>query len=124
MSNRQPASIAGDILVVDDNPQNLTMLIDMLTARGHKVRPALNGKLALAIVQAAPPDLILLDVMVSEMDGYQICQKLKDNEQTRHIPVIFLSALNQLEDKIKAFEMGGIDYISKPFQMREVAARV
>ena len=124
MPKSQSASIKGDILIVDDTPQSLMMLMDFLTAQGHNVRPAPNGKVALVEVRATPPDLILLDVMMPDMDGYQVCQELKNNEQTRDIPVIFLSAMSHFEDKIRALEVGGVDYISKPFHMREVAARV
>lgn len=116
--------VAGDILVVDDTPANLRLLAGMLTEQGYKVRPAPNGKLALAAARAAPPDLILLDINMPGMNGYEVCAALKDDPLTRDIPVIFISALDQTEDKIKAFTLGGVDYVAKPFQIEEVLARV
>ncbi len=114
----------GDILIVDDTPANLRLLSNMLSEQGYKVRPAPNGKLALMGVRAAIPDLILLDITMPEMDGYAVCAQLKADPQTRDIPIIFISALDQTEDKIKAFQLGGVDYITKPFHMEEVLARV
>lgn len=96
----------------------------MLTEIGYKVRKALSGQMALMGVQAAPPDLILLDISMPEMNGYEVCEKLKASEQTRDIPVIFLSALDNVLDKVKAFSIGGVDYITKPFQLEEVLVRV
>jgi len=113
-----------DILIVDDTPANLRLLSQMLTERGYKVRAVLSGPQALMAAQAAPPDLILLDIRMPEMDGYEVCQRLKTGEQTRDIPVLFISALSETEDKIKAFTVGGVDYITKPFQFEEVLARV
>jgi PleD family two-component response regulator len=113
-----------DILIVDDTPQNLRLLTRMLTKRGYGVRQAADGEAALQAVAMASPDLILLDVMMPEMDGYEVCQHLKANAKTAEIPVIFLSALTQLDDKVKAFSVGGLDYITKPFQVEEVLARV
>ena len=113
-----------DILIVDDTPANLRLLSQMLTERGYKVRAVLSGPQALMAAQAAPPDLILLDIRMPEMDGYEVCQRLKTGEQTRDIPVLFISALSETEDKIKAFTVGGVDYITKPFQVKEVLARV
>ncbi|MBF0225619.1 MAG: diguanylate cyclase [Desulfobacterales bacterium] len=113
-----------DILVVDDNPQNLTLLIGILSKHGYKVRPAPNGELALKSVQAILPDLILLDVNMPDMDGYEVCEKLKQNKYTQNIPVIFISAMNEVMDKVKAFRVGAVDYIIKPFQIEEVLARV
>ncbi len=114
----------GNILIVDDTPANLKILTSMLTKQGYQVRPALNGQLALTAVQETPPDLILLDIMMPEMGGYQVCQRLKADEQTRDIPIIFISALGQMEDKVKAFAGGGVDYITRPFRIEEVLARV
>ena len=114
----------GSILIVDDTPENITVLRLMLTEQGYRVRPALSGEIALKAVQADPPDLILLDILMPEMDGYEVCRKLKTDEKVRHIPIIFISALNELEDKVEAFSEGGVDYISKPFQAEEVLARV
>ena len=113
-----------NILIVDDTPENITVLRQMLTEEGYRVRPALSGELALKAVQTDPPDLILLDILMPIMDGYEVCRKLKGNEQFRNIPIIFISALSELEDKIKAFSEGGVDYITKPFQTEEVLARV
>ncbi len=117
-------SIAGDILVVDDTPANLRLLSGMLNGQGYKVRSAPNGKLALMSARAAPPDLVLLDINMPGMSGYDVCTELKADPQTRDIPVIFISALDQTEDKIKAFQLGGVDYVTKPFQVEEVLARV
>jgi signal transduction histidine kinase len=114
----------GDILIVDDTPTNLRLLSQMLTERGYKVRAVLNGARALAAALAAPPDLILLDVMMPEMNGYEVCRCLKADTRTQSIPILFISALGETEDKIKAFTSGGLDYITKPFQSEEVLARV
>lgn len=116
--------VSFNILVVDDTPDNLRLLVGILTERGYKVRPVASGKMALSAAQGMPPDLILLDINMPEMDGYQVCEKLKADERTRNIPVIFLSALNDVFDKVKAFAIGGIDYITKPFQIEEVLARI
>jgi PleD family two-component response regulator len=113
-----------DILIVDDTPANLNVLSAILGKRGYRVRPAINGALALKAAQKAAPDLILLDVQMPEMDGYQVCRQLKGDVQTRDIPVIFISALDDVLDKVEAFQVGGVDYITKPFQIEEVLARV
>jgi two-component system sensor histidine kinase ChiS len=112
------------VLIVDDTPANLQLLARMLTEHGYKVRSAPNGKLALMGVRAAPPDLILLDINMPDLDGYQVCQQLKADPLLCGIPIIFISALDQIDDKVKAFTVGGVDYITKPFQMEEVLARV
>lgn len=112
------------ILVVDDQPNNLRFLSDLLSKQGYKVQKAINGKLALSAAMASCPDLILLDIMMPEMNGYEVCQKLKSTEKTREIPVIFLSALDETYNKVKAFGLGGADYITKPFQVEEVLARI
>ncbi|MEM8810944.1 MAG: response regulator, partial [Cyanobacteria bacterium P01_G01_bin.38] len=114
----------GDILVVDDVPANLEFLSTVLTQQGYKVRSVLSGPTALKVAEAAQPDLILLDIKMPEMDGYQVCRSLKANPLTQTIPIIFLSALDQTKDKVKAFTVGGIDYIPKPFQAEELLARV
>ncbi|MDJ0509497.1 MAG: response regulator [Crocosphaera sp.] len=114
----------GDILIVDDVPENLQLLFTMLTEQEYEVRRVLNGKQALNAVRVEPPDLILLDIKMPELDGYEVCRQLKADEKTQDIPVIFLSALNDTFDKVKAFEVGGVDYISKPFQLQEVIIRV
>lgn len=113
-----------DILVVDDTPDNLRLLIRILQKQGYKVRPVTNGFSALEAIQSSPPDLILLDIMMPDLDGYELCQKLKAEQQFSQIPIIFLSAIEEGINKAKAFEVGGSDYITKPFQMKEVLARV
>lgn len=113
-----------DILVVDDTPENLRLLATMLERQGYSVRKAINGQMALTAVKALHPDLILLDIMMPEMDGYEVCQTLKQQAETQEIPVIFLSALDDAFDKVRAFKAGGSDYITKPFHIEEVMARV
>jgi adenylate cyclase len=113
-----------DILVVDDTPNNLRVLITLLGEHGYQVRPAPSGKLALQAVQSKKPDLVLLDVMMPEMDGYEVCARLKADDETREIPVIFLSAADETLNKVRAFGLGAVDYITKPFQAEEVLARL
>ncbi|MGB6166496.1 MAG: response regulator [Geitlerinemataceae cyanobacterium] len=113
-----------EILIVDDTPNNLRLLSDMLSDRGYEVRKAIDGQMALTSARVEPPDLILLDIVMPDIDGYGVCQALKSDPKTCHIPVIFLSALDDPLDKVKAFQVGGIDYITKPFQIEEVLARV
>ncbi len=121
----QPASAPkADILIIDDTPENLNLLSTMLTEQGYKVRSVTKGSTALRGAQAAPPDLILLDVNMLQMNGYEVCQHLKGDDRTREIPVIFISALGDALDKVKAFRVGGVDYITKPFQVEEVLARI
>jgi len=112
------------ILLVDDNPQNLAALSRILSDQGYHIRTAINGQVALKSVQTTIPDLMLLDIRMPGLDGYEVCQQLKANEITREIPVLFLSALDHPADKVKAFNVGGVDYITKPFQADEVVARV
>ena len=112
------------ILAVDDTPANLHLLVEMLSDKGYRVRTAPNGERALATIQKEVPDLILLDIMMPEMDGYEVCRRLKADPNTQAIPIIFISALNEPLDKITAFAMGGVDYITKPFYVEEVLARV
>jgi diguanylate cyclase (GGDEF)-like protein len=112
------------ILVVDDIADNLRILSNTLTKQGYQVRCARNGTTALMGVSKILPDLILLDIKMPDLDGYEVCQQLKQNIHTRDIPIIFLSALDDVIDKVKAFEAGGVDYITKPFQVKEVLARV
>jgi serine phosphatase RsbU (regulator of sigma subunit) len=109
---------------VDDTPANLQVLAGMLKDRGYKVRPVPGGKLALVAARKDPPDLILLDVNMPEMNGYEVCEHLKEDDNLKGIPVIFISALTEQLDKVKAFATGGVDYITKPFQMEELHARV
>lgn len=113
-----------NILVVDDTPDSLRLLVGILSDRGYRVRAAPNGKLALFAAQAMPPDLILLDINMPELDGYEVCRQFKADERTNHIPVIFLSAWSDVFDKVKAFAVGGVDYITKPFQIEEAIARI
>jgi diguanylate cyclase (GGDEF)-like protein len=127
--NKAPGSILVDtkersIVIVDDMPDNLRLLTDILTNHGYKVRPAPSGARALATIHKEPPELILLDIMMPGMDGYEVCRQLKAHEGTKDIPIIFLSALNEVFDKVKAFKAGGVDFITKPFQVEEVLARV
>ena len=120
----KPVARTASILVVDDVSANLQVLTGMLKARGYKVRPVPSGALALQAARKAAPDLILLDINMPEMNGYEVCQHLKADESLRGIPVIFISALNENLDKVNAFAIGGVDYITKPFQMEELHARV
>jgi two-component system cell cycle response regulator len=114
----------GNILLVDDIIENLQLLSDSLIKIGYTVRSVTSGRMALKTVKVKQPDIILLDIKMPEMDGYQVCKTLKADEVLRTIPVIFLSALDDVFDKVTAFESGGIDYITKPFQMEEVVARI
>jgi two-component system sensor histidine kinase/response regulator len=113
-----------DIMIVDDNPSNLKLLEDMLLQRGHGVSSFPLGRLALAAAMKNPPDLILLDINMPEMNGYEVCERLKSCGELSDVPVIFLSALNETQDKVSAFRSGAVDYISKPFQFEEVQARI
>jgi serine phosphatase RsbU (regulator of sigma subunit) len=122
MKESQP-NVYGDILVVDDKPTNLRLLSQTLAEKGYGVRTVTSGERALESARTSPPDLILLDVRMPDMDGYQVCAELKQDDRTAHIPIIFISALDQVEDKVLAFQTGGVDYITKPFQVEEVLAR-
>lgn len=117
-------SSKGSVLIIDDFLPNLRLLTGMLTEIGYKVRGAPDGKLGVKAAQLAPPDIILLDIMMPDEDGYQVCAKLKSLKETRDIPVIFISALDAKLNKVKAFSVGGVDYVTKPFQAEEVLARV
>ena len=123
MDNQMPAT-KGNILVVDDTPANLRLLSHMLAEQGYKVRSVIDGQMAITATRAAPPDLILLDINMPIMNGYQVAEQLKADEQSRDIPILFISALDATQDKVKAFTVGGLDYITKPFQFEEVLARV
>ncbi|MEN9223238.1 MAG: response regulator [Thermostichus sp. BF3_bins_97] len=120
----QSADLQGTILLVDDTLENLDVLDELLSEQGYEVRRAINGPMALRAVEADPPDLILLDIMMPEMDGYQVCEQIKKTEVTWDIPIIFISALSDVFDKVRAFQVGGVDYLTKPFQAEEVLARV
>ncbi|HEY9738139.1 MAG TPA: ATP-binding protein [Trichocoleus sp.] len=124
MTEPLPQPYRADILAIDDTPENLQLLSQLLADRNYKVRSVTKGTTALRAAQAAPPDLILLDVNMPQMNGYEVCQQLKADERTREIPVIFVSALGETLDKVKAFQVGGVDYVTKPFQVEEVLARI
>jgi DNA-binding response OmpR family regulator/DNA-binding CsgD family transcriptional regulator len=112
------------VLIVDDTPANLRVLTQLLTEHGYRARPVPSGAYALSSLQSGLPDLILLDIMMPDMDGYEVCRRIKAVEAYREIPVIFISALDETVDKVKGFAAGGVDYITKPFQDEEVLARV
>ena len=112
------------ILIVDDTLENLQLLSNMLMEHGYGVRVAVNGSVALKSIQAVLPNLILLDINMPQMDGYEVCTYLKSNPATAEIPIIFMSALNDVLDKVKAFSVGAADYITKPFELEEVLARI
>ena len=120
MSDNQVDKPKADILIVDDTPANLKLLSKMLAEGGYKVRPVPEGSLAIAAAESTPPDLILLDIKMPDMDGYEVCRTLKRYKSTCDIPVLFISALDQIQDKVTAFSAGGVDYITKPFQIEEV----
>ena len=122
--NTKNSPTKGNILVVDDTPANLKLLNTLLKENGYNVRPVPNGRLALSGAKAIPPDLILLDVAMPDMDGYQVCKKLKETTETEDIPVIFLTARTGEEDIIKGFELGAADYVTKPFTQAILLARV
>ena len=124
MNNHLTPANKPNILIVDDTQENLRLLSTMLTDSGYKVRKAINGSIALRAIKIEKPDLILLDIKMPDLDGYEVCQQLKSQEETAKIPIIFISALDEVMDKVKAFEVGGIDYITKPYQLQEVLARV
>ena len=115
---------SADIVIADDSSENLHLLVEILTKEGYQVRSASNGVQVLETIAGQRPDLILLDIMMPDMDGYEVCRRLKADERTRDVPVIFISALNEPFDKVNAFSAGGVDYITKPFQVGEVMGRV
>jgi two-component system, sensor histidine kinase and response regulator len=115
---------AASILVVDDTPANLQMLVGLLNDRGYRPRPVTSGRVALQAAKHDPPDLILLDIGMPDMDGYEVCRQLKTDPELRDIPVIFISAHTETDEKVQAFRVGGVDYVTKPFQFEEVQARV
>jgi signal transduction histidine kinase len=124
MSEAAPRKDAAGILMVDDNPVNLQVLTSMLKQSGWRPRPVTSGRLGLQAARNEPPDLILLDVNMPEMNGYEVCEALKADARLAEIPVIFVSALGETMDKVKGFAVGGVDYVTKPFQLDEVRARV
>ncbi|WP_008311149.1 putative bifunctional diguanylate cyclase/phosphodiesterase [Leptolyngbya sp. PCC 6406] len=122
-SNYLEAPHPADILIVDDTLENVVFLADVLESQGYLVRKALSGEMALRAVDTAIPDLILLDICMPDLDGYEVCRRIKAQVQAAQVPVIFLSALSEAGDKVQAFDVGGVDYITKPFQAAEVLAR-
>jgi two-component system, sensor histidine kinase and response regulator len=120
----QPASPLASVLVVDDTIENLRLLSNLLGEQGYEVRAVTSGRQALQAVEHDPPDLILLDVTMPEMDGYEVCRRLKASDRSKDVPVIFLTALTDTADKVLAFDAGAVDYVTKPFQFDEVLARV
>ena len=124
MSDTLTSAKPANILIVDDTPANLDLLGGLLRQWGHKVRPVPSGRLALQAARKEPPDLVLLDVNMGEMNGYEVCEQLKADVTLKAIPVIFISALAETTDKVRGFSAGGVDYVTKPFQAEEVRARV
>ena len=124
MEDPSGAPSRGDILVVDDSPANLTFLLKVLGGKGYCVRPVLSGASALEAARAVRPDLLLLDIAMPEMDGFEVCRRMKADPSLRDVPIIFLSAHTATQEKLKAFRHGGLDYITKPFQVEEVEVRV
>ena len=124
MYSDRTSSTKGDILVVDDVLENSQLLSSILTSHGYEVRQVINGKLALRVAHTHPPDLILLDIRMPDLNGYEVCQQLKASATTHEIPVIFLSALDEALDKVKAFSVGGVDYITQPIQTQELITRI
>ena len=112
------------IVIVDDKPENIRLLAGILSEKGYRIRPAANGQQALTTIEKEAPDLILLDIMMPGLNGYEVCRILKNSRNAMDIPVIFISALDEIGDKVEAFASGGVDYICKPFQTEEVLARV
>jgi CheY-like chemotaxis protein len=124
MTTNKTEENKGNILIVDDTPENLQLLSATLLDRAYKVRGVINGKMAIRAARAGSPDLILLDIKMPEMDGYEVCMQLKADPKTSEIPVIFISALDEVLDKVTAFQVGGVDFITKPFHVAEVLARI
>ncbi|MEG3858258.1 response regulator [Microcoleus sp. herbarium12] len=124
MTSNQTEENKGNILIVDDTPENLQVLSATLSDRGYKIRGVINGKMAVRAARSGSPDLILLDIKMPEMDGYEVCTQLKADPKTSDIPVIFISALDEVLDKVTAFQVGGVDYVTKPFHVAEVLARI
>ena len=118
------SSMKGNILLIDDLPENLKLLTDLLSQLGYVVRSAVSGSRGIRSAKLKCPDIILLDINMPEMNGYQVCQALKNDPDLYNIPILFISALDEIFDKLKAFQAGGVDYITKPFQIEEVVARI
>jgi two-component system, sensor histidine kinase and response regulator len=119
---KSPSS--GEVLIIDDTLYNLQLLVTMLSKTGYVVRPANSGSVGLRTARQRTPDIVLLDINMPGMNGYQVCEALKADPALKDIPVLFISAHDEVFDKIRAFEVGGVDYITKPFQSQEVIARV
>ena len=124
MNHDSNTPVKGDILIVDDDLPSLNTLSSMLTTEVYEVRGVPDGPMALTVIENKPPELILLDVKMPGMDGFEVCQHIKANEESSGIPILFLSALDEVTDKVKGFEAGAVDFITKPFQAEEVLARV
>ncbi|MBE9229361.1 response regulator [Phormidium sp. LEGE 05292] len=124
MKDSRTVADKGYILLVDDQPDNLRLLSALLSERGYEPRGVINGSMAIKAAKSSQPDLILLDILMPEMDGYETCEQLKSDEKTREIPVIFISAKDEAIDKVRAFGLGALDYITKPFHVDEVLARI
>ena len=124
MSETDLHKLSGNIMVADDSKMNLRILVEALGNEGYTVRPALSGRIALEAARREIPDLILLDILMPDMNGYEVCEALKRDARLKDVPVIFISALGDVADKVKGFSAGGVDYISKPFQTEELLARV
>ena len=124
INNNDINLIVPNILVVDDTPANLRLLCEILDNKGFRVREVPNGNLALKVAEKEKPDLILLDIMMPDMDGFEVCRLIKENQNLKDVPIIFISALNDTIDIVKAFKVGAADYITKPFRAEEVKARV
>jgi putative nucleotidyltransferase with HDIG domain len=118
------AATLGDVLAVDDTPSSLRLLNDILSAEGYRVRSAINGELALHAAIAQPPDLVLLDANMPGLDGFEVCRRMKKEPALREVPVIFVSAMSETQDKLHGFDIGAVDYVTKPFQREELLARV
>ncbi len=124
MNSNSPSETKGNILLIDDLPENLKLLTELLSNLGYTVRSAISGSRALKSARVKLPDIVLLDIQMPEMDGYQVCQSFKADPDLCDIPILFISALDETFDKLKAFQVGGVDYITKPFQLEEVVARL
>ena len=122
--NTDSSPPAPNLLIVDDSPDNLALLAGMLEGRGFRVRPVISGERALQAAQSEPPDLVLLDINMPDMDGYEVCRRFKADATLQAVPVIFISAMNGVIDKVKSFGAGGVDHIAKPFHLEEVESRV
>ncbi len=124
MNNTDTTKETANILIVDDTPANLELLSNILKMQGYKVRPAPSGQIAIQAAKNNPPDIILLDIAMPHMSGFEVCKIIKEDNNLRDIPVIFISALSEAKEKVEAFASGGVDYVTKPFQFEEVLARV